>query len=71
MNPFDVPFPALAPAYVGVDVHREADGTYTVQVYAGDGPGYRCAADSDRYDSLASYEALDVVGAVLEGMLGV
>lgn len=70
MPRLDAPLPGMEPPYVRVDVTLTPEGTRTVRVFAAEGPGFVSAQESDLYEDLTAYEALDVAVAALSILLG-
>lgn len=67
---FDRVLPGLMPTYCRIEILTEDDGTITLTVYEGDGPGFISSRELDLYECLTLYEAADVMGALVDGWAG-
>lgn len=59
----------FAPMYTRIDIVEGPLGVYEVRHWAYDRPGFTTAAEADVYDLLCREEALDVVSALVDGVL--
>lgn len=60
--------PGLAPGFIRLTLLATGDAGWRLEVHAADDPRYLWSGDTDVYEDLTYEEALDVVGAVLDGL---